>query len=101
MSSSSHADTTRNGDWWELTNTGTAANGYTITDGTVSGIAVDERDTRITVKNAAGAIAAGPCGEGVAAGVSVSDTEVFALADPSPGADPDGDGREFLRAVAP
>lgn len=77
------------GDPTFLTYTDAATNGYTITDGVVAGIALDEKETRLILKNAAGTIMAGPFGEGVALGVEVGDTEVFALnADPAPAVSP-------------
>lgn len=77
------------GDPVYLTYTDAATNGYTIAEGLVTGVAIDERDTRITLKNAAGEVVAGPFGEGVAVGINVSSTEVFALnADPSPTVSP-------------
>ncbi len=77
------------GDPTYLTYTDAATNGYTVIDGVVGGIALDEKETRILLKNAAGTLMAGPFGEGVPPGVEVGDTEVFALnADPAPAVSP-------------
>ena len=65
-----------------------------------SGITIDNNNTWFTIKNPAGTVVLGPCGEGIAAEdadvngypdtlVSVSSMEVLALrSDPAPGVDP-------------
>jgi hypothetical protein len=67
------------GDAALLTYTDLATNGYSISEGVVTGIAIDNDGTQTRVRNAAGQIISGPTGEGVAPVTGVNSKEVFEL----------------------
>jgi Lamin Tail Domain len=67
------------GDATLLSYTDSATNGYDITAGVVTGIAIDNDGTQFRVKNANGQIISGPTGEGVAPISGVNSKEVFEL----------------------
>jgi hypothetical protein len=72
-----------------LTYTDGNVNGYTIGNGMVSGIRIDQNDTQFILKNAVGQRVFGPVGEGIAPLSGVSSTEVFELENhPSPAISP-------------
>lgn len=87
-----HGDTWSNiwvGDATLLTYTDALTNGYSLTGGVVSGLAVDAADTQFRILTADGKIMFGPCGEGIAPVTGLSNTEVFELEDhPSPNVSP-------------
>lgn len=77
------------GDATYLTYTDALTNGYTVVDGVVSGVAVDDLGTRLRIKDAAGRIVFGAAGEGVSPLSGVNQNEVFELqADPAPSVSP-------------
>lgn len=88
----SHGDIWTNiwiGDSNYITHTNATANGYVITGGEVSGVAVDDLGTRIRVKDSAGRIVFGAAGEGITPSSGVNQNEVLELqAHPSPGVSP-------------
>lgn len=73
------------GDSTYLTYTDALTNGYTVTGGVVSGVAVDDLGTRLRIKDAAGRIVFGAAGEGISPVSGVNQHEVFELqANPVP-----------------
>jgi hypothetical protein len=79
-----HGDSWTNvwiGDPTLLAYTSPAANGYTITGGVVEGLQIDAAGTQFRLIDAAGRVAFGPCGEGIAPPAGLSDTEIFELED--------------------
>ncbi len=77
------------GDPQLLVYTDEATNGYVLADGVVSGVGIDEDDTRFRIKDAGGRVVFGPVGEGVAPLSGVSSTEVFELqGNPMPAVSP-------------
>ncbi len=69
--------------------TSIAENGYTIGDGSVEGIRIDQNDTQFILLNALDQPVFGPVGEGIAPGSGISSTEVFKLGGhPSPAVSP-------------
>lgn len=72
-----------------VTYTDATANGYVITGGEVSGVAVNDLGTRIRLKDSSGRIAFGAVGEGIAPLSGVNQSEVLELqAHPSPSVSP-------------
>lgn len=73
------------GDSTYLTYTDALTNGYTVTGGVVSGVAVDDLGTRLRVKDAVGRVVFGAAGEGISPVSGVNQHEVFELqANPVP-----------------
>ena len=77
------------GDSTYLTYTDAVTNGYTVTAGVVTGVAVDDLGTRLRIKDAGGRIVFGAAGEGISPVSGVNDKEVFELqANPLPSISP-------------
>jgi hypothetical protein len=67
------------GDTVYLTFTNEATNGYTILNGSASGVDIDDETTQFQVRDSLGRVEFGPAGEGIAPLSGISATEIFEL----------------------